>query len=114
MQTYGVSKMTLYDCTSVKSLKASLSNFFGGLLFFKEFSSIVIPEQLHAFLDMIFAVKIVCVGDLHIKAAVVFSYFFSLGRNRALFVLNKQFQSWTNADVSSSFRWRLFFVRLGY
>ena len=68
----------------------------------------MIPEQLYAFLDMFFAVKVACMGGLCIRAAVVFPYFFSLGRNRALFLFNKQFQSWTNADVSTSFWWRLF------
>lgn len=80
--------MTQYDCTSVKTLKASLSFFFFSprtVLFFEEFLQIVIPEEIYAFLDMNFAVKIVYMGGLRIRAAVVFPCFFSLGRNRPLF-----------------------------
>lgn len=59
MQTYVVRKMTQYDCTSVKILKASLYFFPPRtVLFFEEFLEIVMTEEIYAFLEMNF-VKIV-------------------------------------------------------
>lgn len=80
--------MTQYDCTCVKILKASLS--FSSCLrtvcFLEEFLEIVITEEIYAFLEMNF-IKIVYMGGLCIRADVVFLCYFSLGKNRHIFIL---------------------------
>lgn len=73
MQTHVVHKMTQYDCTSAKILKASLYFFsLKDCAFFEEFLETVITEEIYAFLEMNFVKIVAYVSELMLYSHVSF------------------------------------------